>query len=299
MSWGRSGDLSRRAAGIAPGSQLLAGAPGVPGAQRPLTSDRPVTTYEIRILATVRDLVESYWLRYDTYEALDYLRCCNPSKLEIDPYDLMSIPFGAFDAASGRMVGTLRIVTSELQPGYQRLISRVLTEFADHDLTQQALGGRPHRLPAIVTGEIDRQIAVFNTGRFPVLELSRFIVHPDHRSSHVSRGLGQLAFAYATRSGPAVFVAGCQSRHIRLYASYGFVQLPHTGVDFHDSVGQFANTIICRSDALPGPMRSRVDGLSRSMAEGAPEHTHELSRDSRALFRLAAPRRARRRTIEW
>lgn len=293
MSWGRSGGLSRRAARIAPASRLAE------GAQRAPASDRPVTTYEIRILTTISELVESYWLRYDSYGALGYLQCLNPSKLEIDPYDLMSIPFGAFDAASGRMVGTLRIVTTELQPVYQRLISRVLTEFADHELTQQALGGRPHRLPAIVTDEIGRQIDAVNTGRFPVHELSRFIVHPDHRSSHVSRGLGHLAFAYAMRSGPAVFIAGCQPRHIRLYASYGFVQLPHTDVDFHDSVGQFANTIICRGDALPGPMRSRVDALLRSMAEGAPEHTHELSRDSRALFRLAAPRRARRRTLEW
>ena len=291
MSWGRSGDLSRGAARIAPASQL--------GAQGAAASNRPVTTYEIRILTTVRELVESYWLRYDSYSALGYLQCSNLAKLEIDPYDLMSIPFGAFDAASGRMIGTLRIVTSELQPVYERLVSRVLTEFADHDLTEQALGGRPHRLPAIVTDEIDRQIDAVNPGRFPVHEMSRFIVHPDHRSSHVSRGLAHLAFAYAMRSGRAVFIAGCQPRHVRLYASYGFVQLPHTGVDFHASVGQFANTIICRSDALPRPMQSQVDGLLRSMADGAPEHTHELSRDSRVVFRLAAPRRVRRRTIEW
>jgi predicted GNAT family N-acyltransferase len=292
MRWGRSGGLSRHAARIAPASRLVAGAPRAP------TSDRPVTTYEIRILTTVRDLVESYWLRYDTYGALGYLRCSNPSKLEIDPYDLMSIPLGAFDAASGRMVGTLRIVTTELQPTYQRLISRVLTEFADPDLNRQALGSRPHQLPAIVTDEIARQIAAVNTEQRAVHELSRFIVHPDHRSSHVSRGLVQLALAYATRSAPAVLIAGCQPRHVRLYASYGFVQLPHTDVDFHDSVGQFANTIICRSDALPGPMRSQVDALLRAMAEGASEHTQGLCRDSRVLFRLAAPRRALRAPIE-
>lgn len=292
MRWGHSSDLSRHAARFAPASRLVA------GAQRALASDRPVTTYEIRILTTVRDLVESYWLRYDTYGALGYLRYSNPSKLEIDPYDLMSIPLGAFDAASGRMVGTLRIVTTELQPTYQRLISRVLTEFADPDLTRQALGNRPHRLPAIVTDEIARQIAAVNTEQWAVHELSRFIVHPDHRSSHVSRSLVQLALACATRAAPAVLIAGCQPRHVRLYASYGFVQLPHTDVDFHDSVGQLANTIICRSDALPGPMRSQVDALLRAMAEGTSEHTHGLCRNSRVLFRLAAPRRARRSTIE-
>lgn len=84
-----------------------------------------------------------------------------------------------------------------------------------------------------------------------------------------------------------------------MYASYGFVTLPHTGVDYHDSVGRLANTVICRGDALPPPMRSHVDQLSCAMADGAPQHVHELSRDSRAVFRLAAPRRARRRTMEW
>jgi hypothetical protein len=298
MSWDHPTDPPWRAASPMSASPMSA-SPMSAGARSSPTSSRPVATYELRMLTTVAELVESYWLRYDTYGALGYLRCFNPSKLEIDPYDLMSIPLGAFDAVSGRMVGTLRIVTTELQPMYQRLISRVLTEFADHDLTQQALGARPYQLPAIVSDGIDRQIAAVNAERFAVHELSRFIVHPDHRSSHVSRGLVQLALAYATRSGPAVFVAGCQPRHVRLYASYGFVQLPHIDIVFHDSVGQLANTLICRSDALPGPMRSQVDGLLRSMTEGASEHAHELSRDSRALFRLAAPRRARRRTIEW
>ncbi len=293
MSWEHSSDRRRRAAVIAQASPILA------GARSSLAPGRPAATYEIRMLTTVRELVESYWLRYDTYAALDYLQCSNPSKLEIDSYDLMSIPLGAFDAVSGRMVGTLRIVTTELQPVYQRLISRVLTEFADPDLTRQALGARPHRLPAIVTDEIDRQIAAVNRDGVAVHELSRFIVHPDHRASHVSRALVQLALAYATRSRPGVFIAGCQPRHVRLYASYGFVQLPNTGIDFHDSVGQYANTIICRSDALPGPMRSQVDALLRALSEGASEHAHELSRDSRALFRFAAPRRARRCTIEW
>src|ERR1041384_1662139 len=157
MRWEHSGDLSWHAARTAPASRLVA------GAQRAPASDRPVTTYEIRILTTVRDLVESYWLRYDTYEALGYLQYSNPSKLEIDPYDLIAIPPGPFDAASGRMGGTLRIVTTELQPTYQRLISRVLTEFADPDLTRQALGSRPHRLPALPTHQIARQIAAVNT----------------------------------------------------------------------------------------------------------------------------------------
>lgn len=256
-------------------------------------------TCELRVLTTIADLVESYRLRYDAYSALGYLQHFNQSKLEIDPYDLSSIPFGAFDATSGAMIGTLRLITKELQHDYERLISCILTEFPDRELAEQALGPRPHVLPAIQSDEIEQQIAAFNTGNFAVHEMSRFIVHPSHRFWSVSRGLGLLGIAHAMALGPAVFVAGCLPRHVRLYASYGFVKLPHSGVDHFDSVGQLANTIICRSDALPAAIQPHIDELLCSMDSGATEHTRELSRDSRALFRFAAPRRVRRRTMEW
>ena len=51
---------------------------------------------EIRVLETTAELIESYRLRYLVYGALGYLRGRNVARLEIDSYDLSSIPFGAF-----------------------------------------------------------------------------------------------------------------------------------------------------------------------------------------------------------
>jgi len=264
-----------------------------------LTDPRRAPTCEIRALTTVAELVKSYQLRHEIYGALGYLQGSNKFGLEIDSCDLSSVPFGAFHAATGELVGTLRLITPEPVFEYEWLITLLLTELSDREIAEQVVAPRQRRLPSIVNDDIDRAIAEFNSDGYVVYEMSRFIVHPDHRSANLTVGLAMAAMAYAMQSGPAVFIASCLPRHVPLYAKYGFVKLPNTDYEYFDSVGQMANVIICRSDVLPRPIQSRVDDLLRSTASGASEYMHELSRDSRALFRLAAARRTRRTNTEW
>jgi len=256
-------------------------------------------TCEIRALETAVELYETYRLRYDIYGALGYIQHRNASQLEIDAYDPCSIPFGAFDRASGEMIGTLRLITIEPQPDYEELVRSVLVELDDQALTDQVLGPRPHSLPSIVSDQVDLQIDEFNTERYPVQELSRTIVRPGHRGAGISRGLMELGLAHAMLGGPTVLVGGCLPRHVPMYAKYGYQQLPHSGSEHFDSVGQIASPVVCRTDALPEPTRSHVDQLLDAIGAGAPEHSLEIGRDSRALFRFTPPRRARRRTREW
>ena len=263
------------------------------------TTERPVTSCEIRMLVTIADLVESYRLRYDVYGALGYLQRFNHARLDIDEYDSSSLPFGAFDSRTGEMIGTLRVVLAEPQPDYDYLIRTLVAGYGDADLARQAWGPQPHPLPSIISDEVERQIEAFNPERFAVFEMSRCIVRSDRRGTGMSRGLTELGMAHAMHRGPAVLIGGCLPEHLPMYARYGFAQLPHTGLDHFDSVGQLAHTIICRTDVLPQPTRSHIDELLGAMAAGAPEHTHELGHGAHAMFRLAAPRRARRRTMEW
>ena len=254
---------------------------------------------EIRALSTEDELIESYRLRYDVYDELGYIRRCNASRLEIDEYDALSIPFGAFDPTSGAMIGTLRLVTTEIQPDYESLIASILVDFDDAELTKQALGPWPHPLPSILSHEIEQQIEVFNTERFIVNEMSRTIVHPGYRGMGVSRGLVELGFAYASRGGPVVVVGGCLPEHLPMYAKFGCQKLPHTGLELFESVGQIAHAVICRTDVLPQPTRGHVDALLRSMESSATECTLAIGRGARARYRFVPSRRTRRRTKEW
>jgi len=74
------------------------------------TPELPIAPcYELRPLETEAELYESYRLRYEVYGALGYLRRTNASRLEVDEFDPCAIPFGAFDLASGALIGTLRL----------------------------------------------------------------------------------------------------------------------------------------------------------------------------------------------
>jgi predicted GNAT family N-acyltransferase len=263
------------------------------------TASHAPTIYELRILDTVADLVESFRLRYEVYDAVGYLQRQNRSKLEIDEHDVCAIPFGAFDLTTGEMIGTLRLISNETQPGYQALILRVVEDFADDQLRERTSGPAPGRLPSVLSDEVDRQVDAFNTAGYPIRELSRGIIHPAHRGSGIGRGMMELGLAHATRDAPVVLVGGCLPEHLPMYARYGYQKLPESRLDRFDHVGQIANVMICRTDALPEPTQTHIDDLLRSMKSGAPEHIRELAHGSQALYPITAPHRARRRTMEW
>lgn len=231
--------------------------------------------YEIKQLDTLEELVQSYRLRYEVYADLGYLRHANTSKLEIDEYDAWAIPFGAFDATSRTMVGTLRLVTKQPQSDFSRLVQEVLELFADDSLAMQARAPRPHILPSIVSEKIHQALAAFNTENFIVCELSRCVVGRNFRGSGVSRSLMELGLAQASFGGTALLIGSYLPEHLPMYANYGYLKLPQTDLEMFDSVGQIAIAGICRTDRLPQPTRSHVDELLRSMRTNAAEHPTE------------------------
>lgn len=238
-------------------------------AAAPLPAPAPATACEVRVLDDLDELLTSYRLRYDVYDDLGYIKHRNRSRLEIDPYDPYSIPFGAFDAASGELIGTLRLITDKVQAGYVQAVCRILADADDAELTHYATQPRRRPMPSIVSDGIARQIDAFNRDRFRVEELSRTIVRPDHRGSGVSRGLMEFGLACATVDGPVVLIGGCLAQHLPMYARYGYVQLPNTGLDYYDSVDQIAHAVVCRTDELPSPTREHVDELLRRMRVAA------------------------------
>jgi hypothetical protein len=265
-------------------------------APAPAPAHAPATC-EIKVLDTVTELLEAYRLRYKVYGELGYIPS-NQSRLEIDEYDVLSIPFGAFDPRSRAMIGTLRLITGRPQPAHERMIRQLLDDVSDPELTRRVLGPRTHALPSIVSDDIRRQLDAFNTHRFAVLELSRTIVRPGDRGTGVSRGLMELGLAVAARSGPVVLIGSCLPEHLAMYARYGYSKLPQIELERFDSVGQVANALVCRTDVLPQPTRDHVDEIGRALRAGTTETTLEIGHSSRARYRFPAGRRARRGTFD-
>jgi hypothetical protein len=94
-------------------------------------------------------------------------------------------------------------------------------------------------------------------------------------------------------------VGGCLPEQVEVATRYGYADLPGTGLDRVDGTGQLTHPVVCRTDQLPEPTCSQVEELLSALASGTRYRTLELGRDSRAVFRFTAPRRSRRRTVEW
>jgi hypothetical protein len=221
------------------------------------------------VLSTVGEHEDAFRLRYEVYGELGYLQRANGSGLEIDEFDSYAVPLGAFELASGALVGTLRWITRSRQPCHERVIRRLVADRGDAELVRQAFDPLPYPLPSLVSAQIRQQVQAFNVDGFAVGELSRTVVRPDHRGSGVSRVMLEVGVALASRDGPAVLVGGCLAEHVPMYARYGYVPLP--GVAYFGSVGRIAHAVVSRTDVLPQPTRARVDGLLRALRSGAAE----------------------------
>jgi len=230
--------------------------------------------FEIRELCSVEELIDAYKLRYKVFADLGYLQHTNNSRLEIDPYDERAVPIGAFDAASGAMVGTIRLITRQTQTHFSRLVRCVLDHCQDDGLTAQAQGPRQNTLPSVVTGRIERALARFNSDGLPVLELSRTIVDPRLRGSGLARRLMECGIARAAIGGHALLIGSYLPLHLSMYARYGYVQLPDTDFERFDSVGQVAIAGVCRTDRLPEPTKSNVDELLRAGGAKLADHAN-------------------------
>jgi GNAT superfamily N-acetyltransferase len=227
--------------------------------------------FAIKVLDSSEELVRAYRLRYQVFEALDYLRTSNRCRLEIDAYDRYAIAFGAIEIASGELVGTLRLIANGPQAFFAGRIRRILDLAGERGLRAQALERRRRAMPSIVSPAVGACLAAYNADAQEVEELSRTIVDPRYRGSGVSRGLMEFGLAYAMAAADPILIGGCLPEHVPMYAKYGYERLPGTGLDAYDTVGQVAHTVVCNTRILPEPTSSRVAAILAAMRMGEPE----------------------------
>ncbi len=215
---------------------------------------------EIRVLSDCDELLQSYRLRDEVYGSLGYTPR-NLSGFEMGADDPFGIPFGAIEAGTGALIGTLRLITNRPQEAYIQAVCQDLARSGDHPLLERIAKLPEHPLPSIISDGVAANLAHYNRDRLPVHELSRTIVRPEFRGGGVSRALMEFGLAYASLREPVVLIGGCLTEHLPMYARYGYVQLPRTDLDLFDSVGRMAIAVVCRTDRLPEPTRTHVELL--------------------------------------
>jgi GNAT superfamily N-acetyltransferase len=192
----------------------------------------------IAIVETADELRACFALRYAVWKQLGYLETENADGLEIDAFDRRATSFAVFEG--GRAIATLRLV-GENEPWM--LAAEVLDDVADARLRARALGPCRRRLPSMTTEHIARLVEARRAPGQLLAELSRSVVHPDHRGRGLLRALIELGLARAMRAGRPLLVGSCVEGHVPLYARFGFAPLPGAGAALNDTVGTVGVTL--------------------------------------------------------
>jgi GNAT superfamily N-acetyltransferase len=197
-----------------------------PGPNRPRQAQALKPAFVIRVLRKRSEFIQAFSLRYEVYGSLGYLREPNAARLEIDEFDRCALPFGAFDARTGKLIGTLRLVFDCEQPYYAHWIQRIVEQSHDPTLHRTVLAPPQQPLPSITSELVKALLARFNHKGRKVYELSRTIVDPLYRGGGISRALMEFGLAYAIRHERPLLLGGCLSEHVEMYAKYGYLKLP-------------------------------------------------------------------------
>ena len=228
-------------------------------------------TYSMRISNSVSDLLAIYKLRHSTFHSIGYLPKALNSGLEIDSYDRFAIPLGIFDTNSGSLVATLRIITTHEQPDYTQLIDCILQKCCDDELTDRVNSAKKHPLPAIAGKASSQLVDEFNKSSFPLVEISRLIVHPGCRGKGLSQALMKFALAVSMSDGPKTIVAGVLEKHVAMHRECGFDTLPGSTIELNEVVNRHASTIVCSTLAIPEPACSIVKCIRKQILHGVPQ----------------------------
>ena len=164
-------------------------------------------------------------LRHRVYGMLGYLPddvAAEPCRLEIDGYDVDSIPLAAVVGAE--VVGTVRVVLGGVDGGESMHPAwcRALASRCGPSVRHRVETPSTWPLPVMSSPEFRRVWNRLETGRHRPVELSRLIVAPEWRGLGVSSRLIRAVAAEARRLGHRPVVLECIPAQRRLYYAHGF-----------------------------------------------------------------------------
>jgi GNAT superfamily N-acetyltransferase len=205
-------------------------------------------------VASRGQMEECLRLRYDVYDLLGYLDTevtASGAGIDLDSYDPQALHFAAVENASGKAVGTVRLIL----PGRPvvrrgRLFGSVGDRVKQFEAycRQVADASASAYLTGLINDPPPASLPIFRSFDFrqwwlkklvPVedyAELSRLVVNPAYRGAGVSRLLTRAVIATALDLGRKTLLLECTPFHGPMYEKYGFVTMDHDGTRYFSRV---------------------------------------------------------------
>jgi len=206
---------------------------------------------EVRRLKNEKEILAAFKLRYKVYNELGWIDQSS-EEIDIDPYDLNSIIFGAFIHYNGtkELVGSIRIIQSRREGPH-----RLETENILRSLGINQARFEPYALPSLLSFGISKEdYGNFNPGFATILsgsgapvsseihEISRLVIKRKYRKHRfgIERRLYDLVVTDCCTEEPQRnwFVIAIHPSKISKYARYGFRKISELGVKSYTGIFQ-------------------------------------------------------------
>lgn len=213
---------------------------------------------EVRRLKNEEEILAAFKLRYEVYSELGWIEPSS-EEIDIDPYDLKSIIFGAFIHHNGtkELVSSIRIIQNREDSPLRREIENVMRS---HDIESGKF--EPTTLPALLSFGISRKnysnlgsgfATILSTSGTSVsadiFELSRLVIKRNYRKNRfgVVRRLFELVVTDCCTEQPQGnwFVIAVHPSKSLKYTRYGFRKINKLGVKSYTGILQPAVLMSC------------------------------------------------------
>jgi hypothetical protein len=188
-----------------------------------------------RVIRTKSEFADYFALRYTVWNSLGYLashKISTDPAWELDYTDRMSLPFGLFAKADGKLLGAARLVRGfgEEYPQHVQVIGEMLREQGAELLERnfQYPANRP-QLPFDVLQEFkDFQTYYHKLVRRGVAkaEVSRVIVDPAWQRLGLGEVIVDTLCSFGRAHSFQVLFLACHSKHAEFYRRCGFSAIP-------------------------------------------------------------------------
>ena len=215
---------------------------------------------EVRELSDKDEIRQALVLRYDVYREVGFLQSSEQG-LDIDPFDVKSVIFGAFVNIDGReeLAGAIRIIQHSGYGPHRLQIEEIMRDCGMEPNLLES--GITSTLPALETfgltaADCRRYYPDFGTRKSAgrrmvssqIYELSRLVIKRDYRLNRagIERRLYELVVAYCCAKNPPSnwFVIAIHPSKVKKYARFGFLSVASLGIKSYTGIEQPAALMI-------------------------------------------------------
>ena len=185
--------------------------------------------YKFRKAKSYIDMINVFSLRYDIFAPSGWIPenfRSDETKLEIDNFDKYSIHLVCNPIfVPWNIVGSVRLITSELQSPFDSITIKVVNDKADYKLTLAFESPYYEELPVFQSFDMSDCYMALQKLNLSYAELSRLVVDKKYRNKHIASKMVKAILKIGRQKRLDLIFLACDVKQAYFYEKLGFTTI--------------------------------------------------------------------------